>query len=115
MWCLLLLLLLFYSPADFDATFRDGLLALQQNDLTQAQSQLESAAKMRPDHPRVWVALAQTYWKLHHAEAAESAAFKAEQLGGDDTAVLQGLAVFYAEKGDYERAAGFQARYGKKT
>ena len=44
---------------------RAGLLALQGGDLALAQSNLEAASKLAPREGRVWVALSQTYWRLH--------------------------------------------------
>ena len=76
----LLLLLLLAQSSSFDSTFRAGLQALQQNDLTEARTQLESAAKMEPGRAQVWLALAQTYLKLHDAGLARPAALKAERL-----------------------------------
>jgi Flp pilus assembly protein TadD len=91
-------LLLFLAAAPtFDESFRSGLLALQRNDLPAAQSNLETAAKLAPTNGRVWVALSQTYWKLHETTKAEAAANKATQLAPNDPAVLQSLAIFYFE------------------
>jgi Flp pilus assembly protein TadD len=111
----LLLLLLWAGPSSFEALFRSGLVALQQNQLAAAQAQLEAAAKLKPDSPQVWLALGQTYHKLDKAGAAESAIGKAASLAGNDPTALKGLALFYSETGDYGKAAEFSARLARLT
>jgi len=114
MFAVWLLLLLAQAPS-FEAALRAGLEALQHNDLAAARVSLESAAKMRPDQPQVWLALAQTYWKLQDAKLAGSAAAKAEQLAPGDPIVLKALSLFYSESGNYEKAAECAAGYASKT
>ena len=97
-----LLLLLFADQ--FDTAFRAGLIALNQNDLRTAESQLEEASKLQPRDPRVWLALAQTYWKLHKKEPAQAAASRAEEFT-TDAAIFRGLAVYYTETTNYRKAA----------
>ena len=86
--------------------------ALNQNNLALAESRLEAASKMEPRNPRVWLALAQTYWKLHKSPAAEAAARKAE-LFSTGAPILHGLALYYSETGNYATAAGLEARYAQ--
>lgn len=112
---LALLLLLFADPASFDAVFRAGLTALSQNQLAEARDQLETASKLKPADPRVWLALAQTYRKLKEDASSQAAIAKAEFLAGDDPATLHGLAFLYSETGSYEKAASFEARYAGLT
>jgi tetratricopeptide (TPR) repeat protein len=83
------------AAADFPSTFRKALLALNENRLDAAQSLLESAARMQPRNPRVWLALAQTYWKLH--KPAQPALHNAETYGASDTVVLSALPTLYFE------------------
>ena len=109
-----LIMLLAQSPS-FEAALRAGLEALERNDLAVARVSLESAAKMRPDQPQVWLGLAQTYWKLHESKLAESAAVKAEQLASGNPVVLRALSIFYSETGKYEKAAECAAGYASKT
>ena len=92
----LALLLLLAAPATFEESFRAGLLALQRNDLTAAETNLEAAAKLAPGNGRVWVALAQTYWKLKENVKADAAAAKAETLAPRDPLVQSSLAIYYA-------------------
>ena len=107
-------LLLAQSPS-FEAALRTGLEALEHNDLAGARVALESAEKLRPDRPEVWLALAQTYWKLHDSKLAGSAAEKAEHLAPGDPIVLKALSLFYSESGNFEKAAECAAGYASKT
>ena len=98
-WLLLVLL-----SGEFDTAFRAGLVALNTNNLEVAESQLESAARMEPRDARVWLALAQTYWKLHKPETSLEAARKSEEYTSDGT-ILRGLAMYYSEAADYAKSA----------
>jgi tetratricopeptide (TPR) repeat protein len=105
-----ILLFLARSPA-FDASLRAGLVALEKNDLAQARLNLENAAKIEPSDPKVWVGLAQTFWKLHNASEANEAAAKAEKLGPQDAAVQHALSVYYAETDQFDKAGDAEAKY----
>lgn len=107
LWVVLLLL-----AEPFDSTFQAGLTALNQNNLAVAQSRLEAASKLEPRNPQVWLALAQTYWKLHEAPAAETAARNAEAFS-TGAPILHGLALYYSETGNYPKAAELEARYAQ--
>jgi tetratricopeptide (TPR) repeat protein len=109
------LLLLFAASTSFDDSFRAGLLALQRGDLASAQANLEAAGKLAPRDGRVWVALSQTYWRLHNNAAAEDAAGKAATLAPEDPAVLQGLAIYYSETNQTLKAAQAAAKYSAKV
>ncbi len=97
-------LFLALCATQFDTTFQAGLIALNQNNLTVAEARLSEASRLEPRDARVWLALAQTYWKLHRLEPAQAAAQKAEALT-NDVAVIRGLALFYSETSDYGKAA----------
>ena len=107
-----ILLFLASSPA-FDASLRAGLVALEKNDLAQARLNLENAAKIEPSDPKVWVGLAQTFWKLHDVSEANDAAAKAEKLGPKDAAVQHALSVYYAETNQFDKAGDAEAKYSK--
>ena len=97
-----LLILLFLGNSalaseTFQELFRNGLVALQRNDLTAAEANLQSAAKLQPENARVWVALAQTYRKRGELKKADDAAQEAGKLGANDSAVLGTLAIYYFE------------------
>jgi tetratricopeptide (TPR) repeat protein len=112
---LALLFFLWADPASFEAVYRAGLTALNQNQLPTAQAQLETASKLKPGDPRVWLALAQTYRKLDKDAPFHAAIAKAESLAGNDPVALHGLAFFYSEMGKYEKAASFEAHYASLT
>ena len=109
------LLLLFAAATPMDDSFRAGLLALERGDLAAAQSNLELAGKLAPRDGRVWVALSQTYWRLHRNAEAEDAANKAAAVAPDDPAVLQGLAIYYSETHQTLKAAQATAKYAAKV
>src|SRR5204863_9636815 len=72
---------------------------------------LEAAGKIEPGNPRVWAALAQTYFKLHETGKADDAAAKAFELAPRDPIILRGLAIYYSEAGQILKAADMQAGY----
>ena len=109
------LLLLFAASTPVDDSFRAGLLALQRGDLASAQSNLESASQLAPRDGRVWVALSQTYWRLHKDADAEDAAGKAAAFAPEDPAVLQSLAIYYSETNQTLKAAQAEGKYSAKV
>src|ERR1700722_18061520 len=112
---LALWLLLWADPASFEALFRSGLTALNQNQLSSAQTQLEAASKLKPSDAQVWLALAQTYRKLKLEPDAGTAIGKAEALAGNNALTLHALAQLHREAGHFGKAASFEARYAELT
>jgi tetratricopeptide (TPR) repeat protein len=108
-------LLFLFAATGFDDSFRTGLTALQSGDLESARRNLEAASKLEPRDGRVWVALSQTYWRLHKNAEAEDAAGKAAAMGPEDPAVLQGLAIYYSETNQTLKAARAQAKYSENV
>jgi tetratricopeptide (TPR) repeat protein len=109
------LLLLLAAATSFDDSFRAGLMALQRGDLASAQTDLEAAGKLAPRVGRVWVALSQTYWRLHKDAEAEDAAGKAAALAPEDPVVLQSLVIYYSETHRTLKAAQTAAKYSAKV
>ncbi len=107
------LLLPLAGPAQLPAQddLRQGLVALNNNDLVHAREFLESAAKQDPRSALVWVALAQTYLKSGQKDMAVQAAGRAEQFGADTPPIQHALALFYAGTGDLARAAEWERRF----
>ena len=105
-----LALLLLLAATSFDDSFRTGLTALQRGDLAAARSSLEAASKLAPRDGRVWVALSQTYWRLHKDAEAEEAAGKAATLAPEDPVVLQSLVIYYSETHQTLKAARAAAK-----
>jgi tetratricopeptide (TPR) repeat protein len=109
-------LLLFVTAASSpDDSFRAGLIALQRGDLAAAQANLEAASKLAPRDGRVWVALSQTYWRLHKNAEAENAVGKAAALAPEDAVVLQSLVIYYSETNQSLKAAQAAAKYSVKV
>ena len=90
---------------------RQGLVALDKNDLVHAREFLERAAKLDPRSAVAWVALAQTYLKSGQKDMAVQAAGQAEQFGADTPPVQHALAMFYVGTGDLARAAAWERRF----
>ena len=90
---------------------RQGLVALNKNDLVHAREFLEKAAKLYPQSAVVWVALAQTYLKSGQKDMAVQAAGRAEQFGANTPPVQHALALFYAGTGDFAKAAEWERRF----
>jgi tetratricopeptide (TPR) repeat protein len=109
-----LLLLLAFS-ASFDDSFRSGLIALERGDLESARANLETASKSAPRDGRVWVALSQTYWRLHRNAEAEEAARKAAAFAPEDAIVLHSLAIYYSETNQTLKAAQAEAKYSAEV
>ncbi|MDE3197547.1 MAG: tetratricopeptide repeat protein [Acidobacteriota bacterium] len=109
------LLLLLLANTSFDEAFRSGVIALQKGDLTAALSNLEAARKLSPRNGRVWVALSQTYWKLHQEAEAERAADTAAGLAAGDAVVQKSLAIYYSEAGHTLKAARAQTAYAEEV
>lgn len=94
---------------------REALVALDRGDLGAARRKLETVSKLTPGEPRVWLALAQTYWRSGLKKQAETAAGRAASLGGRDPLIQRGLAIFYTEAGRWEQAGRFESAYAKAT
>jgi tetratricopeptide (TPR) repeat protein len=103
------------APATFESAYRAGLDALAKNDPAAAQMQFEAASKLQPRNPQVWLALAQTYFKLNKTAPAADAAVRAETLAPGDPVILHGLAFYYTEAHQPLRAAALEARYADKA
>ncbi len=101
------------QPANFEAHFRLGLLALDAQDLPAAEASLNRASQLQPADAKVWLALAQTYRKLKDRKSAAEAAARAEQLASNDPMLLHGLALFHSEAGSWAKAAVLESRYAK--
>ena len=110
----MLCLLLFFLADSFEGTYREGLVALNDNNLATAEATLESASKLQPQDARVWLALAQTYWKLRKSQAAAVAAKRAESFARDP-AILHALAFYHSEAANYTKAAELEARYAESV
>ena len=107
MWIASLLLLF----AAYEDNYRAGLRALSQNNLEEARLNLESASQSAPGNSRVWIALAQTYWKLHDLGKANEAAEKAERFANEEAPILRLVAFYYSESGQPVKSCDMQTLY----
>ncbi len=103
------------QPEASHTLLEQGLLALDRGDFTAAAASLEKASRLQPKDPRIWLGLAQTYWKSGRAEPAQQAAARAAALAPDDPVILHGLAIYHSEAGDWSKAADFEARYAERA
>jgi tetratricopeptide (TPR) repeat protein len=110
---LLVVALLFFASVDAGQQLREGLIALQKNDLAHARELLESASRALPESAEVWVALAQTYRKMGLKDSAISSATTAERFAQKSPPVLHALAIFYAEAAQFRKAADLESRYAQ--
>ena len=94
---LLSLVLLAAAPPSFEANMREGMAALQRNDLPVAQQSLEQAVRVQPSSGAAWFLLAQTYARRDNMKSALPAAQRASQNAGKDPTILYNLAVFYRD------------------
>ena len=114
-WIPILLALFLFAPqSDFQTQFVNGLNALNQGKLAEAQTSLLAAGRLQPQNPRVLVALAQTYRKLGKTALAADAAAKAERAGADDPVTLHTLAAYYSEQKRFAKAAELEAKCAEK-
>lgn len=114
--CLSAILLCALLPAQgaqqsFEAEFRQGLLALQKNDLSQAEESLGRALKLNPESARAWAALADAYARAKKTKQASNAAGRAARFGASDPVVQHSLAIFYSTTGDFLKAADWERRF----
>ena len=98
---------------EFETAMRDGLAALNANDLAAARRTLEQASQLQPRNPRVWLALAQVYLKSNETESADQAAGKAAALAPGDPVTLHGLAIYHAAAGHWRQAAESEERFAR--
>ena len=110
----LLVIVLLAGQSDFQTQYVAGLKALNNLDLTTAQTDLLAASRLQPTNPRVWIALSQTYLRLRKTALANDAAGKAEKFGAEDPVTLRLLATFYSEQNNFARAADIEARCAAK-
>ena len=104
-------LLCLFLVSGFDSLFQDGLQALNAKRFPAARTNLEAAAKLKPDNPRVWLALVQTYSKLGDKGLTADALRKTEALAAGTPEILHGLALYFAESGDILKAAEYEENY----
>jgi tetratricopeptide (TPR) repeat protein len=93
-----------------------GQAAWKSGDREKAVKRFNAAAAAAPRDPEPWMLLAEAYANQQKQDAALQAARRAEELGGDNPAVLQRLANFYGGVvPDLPKAADLGWRYAENA
>ncbi|MGC2661589.1 MAG: tetratricopeptide repeat protein [Bryobacteraceae bacterium] len=112
---LLLTLLALYGPPQPVSPLREGLIALEHGQLTEARHDLEQARSATPENALISGSLAEVYWRSHEPRLAQQAAQTAERLGATDPIVAHVLAIYYSEAGNIAQAAKLEASYAQSS
>ncbi len=99
MWLVLLILLAPPNAQQFQARMKEGIAALQRDDLATARRSLEEAARLDPSSAAAWFLLSQVHARQSQMPAALAAAAKAERCAGKDSTILYNVALFYRDAG----------------
>lgn len=99
---LLLWFLWLPQAGEFDAVFREGLVALQNGDLAKAADRLGRAVQLKQDSGVAWAAFAQAHLKLQNPAEADRAALQAEKVAGNQPVVLRALVIYWSGRGQYD-------------
>ena len=81
-----------------------GLEALRENNLKEAQRRIDHAAKLAPGHPDVFYLLGVLYLRLNDSAEAQSALEKATQLDPKHARALAALGTVLSNQGEYTKA-----------
>lgn len=90
---------------------RDGLVALQANNLQDALTSLRKAQQFGFGDVRVRLALAETYRLLDRPQDAEAETNAVERFAEEDPALLRALSVYFENSGDAAEAARVESSY----
>ncbi len=83
------------------ALLKQGLVALQQGNLPEAQKDLEQASHIDPKNPFVRSSLAEVYLRLEEPQKALDAAKAAEEDGAGNQVIVRALGMFYTNVFEY--------------
>jgi tetratricopeptide (TPR) repeat protein len=112
----LLALLAFSGPPQPASLLREGLIALEHGQLSEARKDLEQARAADPKNAYISSSLAEVYLRMREPKLARQAAETAErQGGGTDPILAHALAMFYSEAGDSAHAAKLEATYAQSS
>ena len=87
-----------------------GLEALRQNNLQEAQKRLDGAARLAPAHPEVFYLLGVLYSHLNDSVQAQTMLEKAAQLDPKHARALAALGTVLSNQGEYAKAIPFLRR-----
>jgi tetratricopeptide (TPR) repeat protein len=109
----LLALLLLADSAQATKLLQQGLINLQQGNLSQAREALEESSQLDPENAYTWSSLAETYLRLKQPQLAANAASMAESKGQENPAIAHALAMYYSRISDFSRAAALEQQYAE--
>ena len=96
-----------------EGVLREGLTALQRNDVESARRKLEQATAADPADPRGWLGLAQARRLAGDEAGAEEAIEEVLQTEPKEPWLAHMLAMYYAESREFDRAAEFESLYAR--
>ena len=102
-------------PKHWEVQYRLGLVLLRQQKTAPAGVRLEEAVRLAPRSPLVWLGAAQTRWQLDRREEAIEAADRALALAPQEPGVARALAMFYAQAGEFGKAADQELRWAEAS
>lgn len=92
---------LLLAPESAEELYRRGLLLLRSNDAKEAVAALESAAKLQPSHPLIWMAIADARLRLSLPKEALQAEAQATRVAGSDPVVRKVRGMFHARYAEF--------------
>jgi tetratricopeptide (TPR) repeat protein len=98
-------------PEHWEVQYRLGLVLLRRQKTAPAGERLEKAARLAPRSPLVWLGAAQTRLQLGRRDEAIEAAGRALTLAPGEPGVARALAMFYAQAGEFAKAADQELRW----
>lgn|GEM_PF-1781701 len=99
-----------YRKCDAEYFLMQGILCYYEKRYDQSLTFLESYMNLRPLDPRLWSFLALTEYSLEHYDISGECFKKARELCGGVHHSSLNLAVFYCERGEYEKAFEFLSK-----
>ena len=102
-------------PGHWEVRYRLGVVLLRQQKTALAGERLEEAARLAPRSPLVWLGAAQTRLQLGRRDEAIAAADRALMLAPREPGVARALAMFYAQAGEFAKAADQELRWAQAS
>lgn len=98
------------APSLAPAWFALGALYHEQHNVAATAKAFGEAARLDPANAEAWAYLGEALVRSGQGEKGLDALQKAELLNPNSEVALQGLALYYDSRGDYERAQGYVER-----
>ena len=96
-----------------EALLRQGLVALEERDISAAQQYFVQVLKQDPREARAWIGLAQAYRVLNLHGQARRHASEAERHGKDDPLIQHALSMFHSDYGNWSAAAVWEEQFAR--